>query len=269
MLSDALNNTGLVGQPEEYFRPDFTQIWSERWGLRADASYDEYIQAAIRFGTTANGMFGVKLHWYQFVWFLAQLRRLDDEDSGAPDTELLAKWLPNPRYVLIRRRDKARQAVSYYRAAISNVWFLPVGESPPSTLVETVPDLGAIRWLEHLLRTDEIKWERWFEAAGVEPLTIWYEEFCADYVGTIGHLLDWLGVERDTGFEIDSPGIVKQADDYSELLLEDYLACRDSLPVSPPAIPLRQRSTVGGAAQARTEARVTGRQRLAIVPRRS
>jgi LPS sulfotransferase NodH len=268
MLSDALNNTGLVGQPEEYFRPDFTQIWSERWGLRADAPYDEYIRAAIRFGTTANGMFGVKLHWYQFAWFLAQLRRLGDEVSAVPDTELLARWLPNPRYVLIRRRDKARQAVSYYRAALSNVWFLAADESPPSTSVETVPDLGAIRWLEHLLRTDEVEWDHWFEAAGVEPLTIWYEEFCGDYAGTIRHLLDWLGVERGNGFEIMSPGIVKQADDYSELLLEEYLACRASLPVSPPETPLAQRSTAGGAGQARTGARPTGRQRLAIVPRR-
>jgi LPS sulfotransferase NodH len=109
LLAEALNNTGLAGQPEEYFRPDHTELWARRWDLPIDGPYDRYIGAALDYSATDNGMFSVKMHWYQFSWFLAQLRVLAGTAPEPREAHLVAEVLPDPRYVYLVRCDKARQ----------------------------------------------------------------------------------------------------------------------------------------------------------------
>jgi trehalose 2-sulfotransferase len=235
LLADALNNTGLAGQPEEYFRPDFTRLWSRRWGLRARAPYGNYIRAAIEYSTTSNGVFSAKLHWYQFEWFLEQVRALEADDDIS-DPELVAKWLPDPRYILLVRRDKARQAISYYRAGRSQVWFLTDdGEPPPEPEHgdDEPPDFQSIRWLEDTLIEHEDCWRDFFGQYQIEPMTIVYEDFVDNYDETVLSILDWLGIPVQTRFAIEPPGLIKQAGDETELLLSQYLTVRDAMSPKP------------------------------------
>jgi LPS sulfotransferase NodH len=244
LLAEALNNTALVGQPEEYFRPDHMHLWRKQWSLGPKSTFDRFINAAIGFSTTDNGVFSVKMHWYQFAWFAEQLRGL--EESEEPDTaELMARWVPNPRYVYLVRQDKARQAISYWRAGRSNVWFSagdgvpdgPQGADPAlpgysdtgGDPGDDTPDFERIRWLERLLISHERSWLNYFDTYHIRPLTILYEHFAADYFRTMSNIIDWLGVRPEDPIELPPPGLMKQADDVTETILEQYLAVRDRL----------------------------------------
>lgn len=236
LLAEALNNSALAGQPEEYFRSDITRLWSRRWRLPERASYGRYIEAATQFSTTSNGVFSVKLHWYQFAWFLEQMRLLEGEDDSRGDPELVAKWLPNPRYILLLRRDKLRQAISYYRAAQSQVWFLTEDSTSAAdgeVGVEGEPDFQTIRWLEDALVEHEACWQHFFERHEIRPLEIVYEDFVSNYEETVLAVLDWLGISTPADFEVEPPGLIKQAGEQTERLLAQYLERRDSLSSMP------------------------------------
>ena len=241
LLAEALNNTALAGQPEEYFRPDHTDLWKQRWSLRADDPYDRYVAAALKYSTTNNGVFSVKMHWYQFSWFLAQLRFLAGAHAPKRDADLVAEWLPNPRYVYLPRIYKARQAISYWRAERSNVWFVrdndrrvsvgrPLAVPTLATLTdEAEPDFRRIRWLERMLIEHERRWLAFFDDGGIRPRTVIYEHLTANYPRTVTDLLRWLGVVVPADFRVGEPGLKRQADELTDVLLDRYLAVRDEL----------------------------------------
>jgi trehalose 2-sulfotransferase len=234
LLAEALNNSGLAGRPEEYFRPDHMHLWNERWGLDDRTPFSEFVRAAIDFGTT-NGVFGAKLHWYQFEWFVDRLRESEGEATKRNAAELVADALHQPRYILLLRHDKPRQAVSYWRAERSNVWFVEKEgqESGHLDVAEGFPplgdqDLARIRWLERLLVSHERDWLSYFGARGIRPLTVIYEHFVSDYEGTVDRILDWLGIDRPPTFELPPPGLARQADATSEWILARYLEARNA-----------------------------------------
>jgi trehalose 2-sulfotransferase len=242
LLAEALNNTTVVGQPEEYFRPDHTKLWQGRWGLAADDPYQLYIDAALDYSTTDNGVFSVKFHWYQMAWFLEQLREMPGADPDASEAELIASKLVNPAYVYLTRRDKARQAISYWRAGRTDTWFVTKegeGNSDGGPGLPDVggvgrgsdddPDFGSIRLLERLLIEHEASWLHYFEANRIRPFTVLYEHFAANYSATVSEIVRWLGTSLPEGFERLDPGLEKQADEHTEAILEQYLEIRDTL----------------------------------------
>lgn len=242
LLAEALNNTTVIGQPEEYFRPDHTKLWQQRWGIGADEPYERYIDAALDYSSTDNGIFSVKFHWYQFDWFLAQLREMPVDGPQVGDAELISSRLPGPAYVYLTRVDKARQAISYWRAGRTDTWFVTDDGADSAGLGPGLPEVGRvgrgsdrepdfprIRWLERQLVDHETHWLAYFEANGIRPLTVLYEHFSANYGSTVGDIVRWLGAELPDGLERLEPGLKKQADDRTEEILEEYLAIRDSL----------------------------------------
>ncbi len=229
LLADALHTTGLVGQPEEYFRPDYYDWWLREWGVRELADYGDYISEAQRYSTTDNGVFSAKVHWYQFEWLLAQLRRLPGKE-GPTDSELIERYFPRPTYVLLTRDDKARQAVSYYRAIHSEEWFVLRNISLPRTrAIPAVPDFQEIRWLEDVIVNHEARWKNYFAASSLLPLRVRYEDLAQQYEKVIDEVLDYLRIDRPRGFVFPTPNLVKQADDQSEQLVDAYRARRDQL----------------------------------------
>ena len=89
LLADLCHQTGVLGQPEEYFRPDYRGHWSDEWGIGLDCSYGEYIVSAVGLTSSPNGVFGVKMHSYQMDWYLRQLRRTWGARPEDDDMDLL------------------------------------------------------------------------------------------------------------------------------------------------------------------------------------
>lgn len=231
LLSEALHNTERCGQPEEYFRPDAIANWSRAWGLEPGAPFGAYVAAAIDYSTSDNGVFSAKLHWYQLPWLLERLRDLPDADGSASDAAVIAGHFPAPRWVHLRRLDRARQAISYCRAARTQVWFVLGDEVHRSAdgVALGEPDYQQIRWFEEILDEHDARWLDFFARSGIEPLAVVYEEFADRYDETVRAVLDYVGVDLPDDVEIEPPGLQKQADAWSERALDGYLEVRDSL----------------------------------------
>jgi thiol-disulfide isomerase/thioredoxin len=113
LFCDALRATGIAGRPEECFRPHLLAPFSKASDPHA---YRVYVQRVLLEGMTPNGVFEAKLHWSH----LEHLQTLP-EYQGIPLAELLVGIFPNLRYIHISRRDKLRQAVSFWKAMQTDI----------------------------------------------------------------------------------------------------------------------------------------------------
>jgi trehalose 2-sulfotransferase len=242
LLADLLEQTEIAGRPDEFFRPDTRKQWSQDWGIPFTAPYGRYVAAAIANTATANHVFGAKLHWYQLEWLTAQLRALPGAAPGATPEALIARCLPRPRYVHLRRQDTVRQAISYYRASYSDRWFSVAEDDPEEGEIRYIrpiplpdkPDWGHVRFLENLLITHEQRWNDFFRRAGIVPLEIWYEDLAADHEQALHRVLEFIGVQLPPGTPVPAPRLRKQANEDNDRLAEEYLAHRDSAVPRPP-----------------------------------
>ena len=226
LLSDVLWGSGLVGQPHEYFRPDFTDLWSAEWGVPQGAAYRDYVDAALSCTQSANGVFCAKLHWYQFAWLRQQLA----SDTGTDPDTAFAECFPGASFVFLHRRDTARQAISYHRASQTQAWF-DLGDSAPSQEGLDV-DLQQVRWFEDVLVDHRDRWRGHFETHGIEPLEVLYEDLAADNAGTVDGVLAYLGIEEPAP-PLPAPRLRPQSDHTTERVLAAYRAARPTLLPAP------------------------------------
>jgi trehalose 2-sulfotransferase len=150
LVCHALEETGVAGQPEEYFealrhsgrprRPEEyfvgvkdpsirdhlgeRAVGSEqppRSPLWSRAAYDRYLEWAFEVGTTPNGVFGAKLMWGYFEDFVSLLRNIPAY-RDIPLAELLPAVFPELTFVRVVRANKVRQAVSLWKAVQTATW---------------------------------------------------------------------------------------------------------------------------------------------------
>jgi trehalose 2-sulfotransferase len=237
LLADLLEQTDVAGRPEEYFRPDYREQWSQEWRIPPEGPYSRYVDAALANTVTNNGVFGVKTHWYQLEWFASQLRALPGADPDATAAALVERWLPDPHYVHLYRDDTVRQAISYYRAAYSDRWFHLI-EEDEGRLVSPLPmpekpDWAHVRFLEDSVISHERRWKEFFARSGIAPLEVRYEDMIQANGETLRRVLDFIGVQLPPGTPLPSSRLKKQADEETERLAQEYLAHRDSVEPRP------------------------------------
>jgi LPS sulfotransferase NodH len=252
LLCNSLESTGLAGRPREYFealketglpRRPREYFWELRSPevlrfLPADAELDRdaerspswsrddyglHLAAALREGTTPNGVFGAKLMWGYFNDFIALMRGIH-RFAGMGDGSLLNAAFPELRYVFVSRSDKVRQAVSLWRALQTLVWSQdPDAGADPSGEQRSVYSFDAIDHLLHQLRRHEDAWRGFFFRIGQRPLSLFYEDIDGDLEGSVGRVLDTLSVERPTGALLARQPLSRQSDDLSESWVQSYL----------------------------------------------
>ncbi len=185
-------------------------------GARLGASSDaEFLQRVLAEGTTPNGVFAAKVHWHQFEFLAGKLRAVHGD---ARMLDLLRRTFPDLRYVFLTRRDKVRQAVSYYRAIETNVWWTVAGDArglrepaapPPEFNYELIDD-----WVTQL-SIFESSWRRHFERAGVTPFEVAYEDFLEAYEPTVLSILRYLDLSFTDELGVAPPRLERQADEVS------------------------------------------------------
>jgi LPS sulfotransferase NodH len=241
LLCDLLTRTGVAGRPEEYFQalpqtgrprlppdylgplhadPEVRAIVADRspgdepTQLEAAgcASFAAYLDAVLERGTTPNGVFGAKLMWP----YLAGL--VQDLDRAGSEYEVLQQTFPGLRLVHHTRRDRIRQAISLWRALQTWSW----RHEPAAAHPEPVFHRGAIVHLARSVAAEDAAWERFFAAAGAEPIRVVYEELTADPPGTVARILDALDLPVPAGAGART-GLARQADDLSEAWAERCL----------------------------------------------
>lgn len=219
LLCEVLKDTGVAGRPEEFFearsatglpphpgdylenlprtgagiRDDTTPPRApEHSSLRGLPSYRHHLIRTFRLGATDNGVFGAKLMWRH----LPDLQRLAGElpeYAGLDLYELLEQLFDHPRYVWVTRRDKVRQAVSLWRALQTRSWRMgPDGEKRD---VELRYRFEGIDHLVGSLRSDDERWQEFFDRHRVSPLRMVYEDDLEpDPAGAASAVLRYIGV---------------------------------------------------------------------------
>lgn len=224
LLCEGLRATGRLATPAEYFNIEATLVpLSRRWGS-ADAR--AYVRDLYRHRTSPDGVLGVKLHWQQ-VEELRDVLGLAGERRGVfprRERRLLEGLFPAARYVHVQRRDRDRQAVSYWIAEHTRQWSVHGGEEPPSACLPDY-DAVAIDAVRRRIDHQEACWARFFAENGIAPVTVVYEELAADYAGTIARVARALDVDLRPA-DVPPPRLRRQSDDASERLLRRYLAER-------------------------------------------
>ncbi|MBC8230176.1 hypothetical protein H8E77_11565 [bacterium] len=213
LLCEALINTGVVGGPGEYFWRGNEEGFRERWGV---SDYSDYVQAAIRQGSTDNGVFGVKIMRNYLDDILTKMRALPQFcDRDLKPHVIFAELFPNIHYIWITRRDKVRQAISFEKAIQSGIWARP--RKDPSQLEKPL-EYRSDAIASHLksIVLDESLWNGFFEKAGVTPHVVVYEHLAKHYEDTARSVLAYLDVPEPDPLMSKPRYMQRQSDALSE-----------------------------------------------------
>lgn len=220
LLCEALRNTGLAGYPEEYFHTDEESGWFDRFGA---ATFAEYWAALCTQCVTPNNVFGAKntMGGGYFQHFIANLRTLNPAYAALPVPKLVDAVSPGLRYVWITRRNKVRQAVSWWKAVQTNQWRQIHPDAPPT---DAVPEFkfDAIDHLVQEVVMREASWQEYFAACGAVPYVVVYEELVNAYEETARAILDFLEIPVPSDLVFGARELQRQADALSEEWVRRY-----------------------------------------------
>ncbi|HZS31248.1 MAG TPA: Stf0 family sulfotransferase [Gaiellaceae bacterium] len=220
LLCSGLHRTGLAGTPTEYFNIGFRATLAARWGTRGDLG--AYVRELRARRSSANGVFGAKLHWSH----LDELRRETNrtarrtvEPSAA--LTLLAELFPDATYVHMRRADADRQAVSYWKAAYTGAWHRGAGEAAGAR-PEVPYNFRAISRLRTAILRDDALWAEALARGAVPVVELTYEELVAAYPATISSLVEQVSGDALPAADVPEPELRQQTDEQTEVLLERF-----------------------------------------------
>lgn len=231
LLLGLLDSTGVAGHPQAYFRSPDEVAWAERWGIahtpQGALDYGEFVRAALVAGRTGNGVFGAKLMWGTHVELTGRLAVLHPELAGDELRLLEGEFGRRVRFVHLRRDDILAQAVSWLRADQTGVWFIggkgEIGGGGGDVDAQPRFDRDAITRIMRTIEEHNAGWERWFEAYGIQPYRIRYEDLAADPQAVTHGVLDHLGLglTLPAGRQI-TPSHQRQADRLTEEWIARY-----------------------------------------------
>jgi trehalose 2-sulfotransferase len=231
LLCDALSNTKVAGRPTEFFSSRMALKCSLAWGvpLRVyDASSDvntyslseDYFRSMYA-TETSNGVFGVKIIWSTFSYCLEQIRQLEG-NAHLSTQELLQTAFPHHQSLWITRRDKVRQAISWWRAVKTDTW-QQLDISPRSKAQRDLNfDFQDIERRRRFFVACERQMQLHFSELGIQPFTVVYEDFVTSYQETVLQVLDYLHIPISRDLVPDEPRLQKQADEQTEEWVERY-----------------------------------------------
>jgi trehalose 2-sulfotransferase len=209
LLCSLLSSTGVLGRPESYFREPDEVAWAARFGLATEGGhvrdYRAFVKAALSAGTSSNGVFGARIMWGSLDRMMEGL----GQTPGKSDLLTLEEALGPLTFVHLRREDIAAQAVSWCRAEQTGYW-----QQGDVIAQEPHRDIAQMRLLMETIRKHNAAWQAWFDAQGVEPHAVTYEELVGDRRRVIQDIAAKLEIELPNDWRPQPPH-PKQADELS------------------------------------------------------
>lgn len=176
MLGHALHQTGRFGFPLEYANPVNLGEWRKRLGVD---DFEHVVRAIQQRRTSANGVFGIKIHYSHI------------EQFGS--FERLNQLFPNAYYVILSRRDVLSQAVSHAIASQTGVWIAgqqPVTDDPKYDFEQIDRCLR-----QAILHT--ASWRYTLAASGANYIELDFDQVRRDPVVSIERIARFMDVEVD------------------------------------------------------------------------
>ncbi|OBB78746.1 sulfotransferase [Mycobacterium colombiense] len=237
LLVESLRATGIAGNPGEFFEylPDtgmppqprewFAGVEDESIlrlldplhpGTPEDASpiaWRERIRSA---GRTPNGVWGGKLMWNQTPLLARRAAALPDRSGTGLRSAIRDVIGDEPLYVHVYRPDVVSQAVSFWRAAQTQVW---QGHADPQRDSQACYHAAAIGHVVENLRCQENSWRAWFAEEDITPIDIAYPVLWRNLSATVATVLEALGLDADAA---PPPTLQRQANHRSDEWVERY-----------------------------------------------
>ncbi len=204
LLCNILKSTGLAGVPDEYLNPLYIEAWTNN-DRPESFVFSQYIANLEARRTSANGYFGIKIHW----------RHLDLGFGKAMQSSVSNPFLARfDKFILIVRKDKLAQAISDFAARRTGVFHSEheryldgqsLVEFDEVKITKTICDIlaGEQNWINYLTRNN------------CEYLTIAYEDLVDNYNETIRQIFEFLGL--DINIIPDVPDTRMSRKNYAEI----------------------------------------------------
>ena len=208
LLAHTLADTGYVGPPSDYFEDAERESHTRKWGLPA-GDLAAYVRAVREKATTPNGVLGSKLMWNDFDSLRSSLRPPARTDAGL---EFMRTTLANPQFVWLRRADKVRQGISWWRAAVTGQWALRPGQEAG----QPAPDVEQMVQFARLAEQWEDGWRQWFASTGIQPYEVAYEDLARDRLAVANGVLEFLCQPQLDADTLPPVRYRKQADSLTE-----------------------------------------------------
>lgn len=211
LLCEGLEATQRAGHPREIFCLERQENYAGQWQLPPDIGFNDYLRAAIQKGTTENGVFGMKIHGHHVEPLARECGMM-----GEPWL-VLRQLFPDAKYIHLRRRNRRAQAISWYRAVVTNEWWRITGVEDWD-LTGKQPEFNAteIHRLEVELDRQQHAWDEFFAAQPIDVMTMNYETLSADYRGEVARALAFIGEDPELAKELPEPRMVRQSDSTTE-----------------------------------------------------
>jgi trehalose 2-sulfotransferase len=212
-LCRLLWQTGCFGAPWEYLRSGLDEVpgtlaapadrsivstMMQRFGARNPGAYIARILAC---RTSSNGVFGLKSHF-------------EDLKSALNEFPNLLNALAPVTYIYVDRRDKLAHAGSIARSLLAKR-HATVGSAGNDAPLFYDRDLIS-KSLGKLERR-HLQWWRWFEANGIAPFVVYYEDVNADEAEAVRSVAKILDVACDTTDQLVLPPFDQTPDEMAEV----------------------------------------------------
>jgi trehalose 2-sulfotransferase len=212
LLAHTLADTGYAGRPSDYFDDAEQENHTREWGL-PDGDLTAYVRAMWKAATTPNGLLGSKLMWNDFDSLRSSLRPPAGTDPGL---QFMRATFPDPQFIWLRRQDKVRQGISWWRAAVTDQWAL----RPDQEAEQPAPDVEGMMQLAQFAQQCEDGWRQWFAATGIQPCQVLYEDLSQDRLAVANRVLEFLRLPQLDADNLPLVRYRKQADSLTERYID-------------------------------------------------
>ncbi|MFK7937325.1 MAG: Stf0 family sulfotransferase [Saprospiraceae bacterium] len=223
VLAKMLEQTGIAGKPQELFNIYDTTL-CEHYGVKG---YDALLEKLWQIGATKNGIMSVKHCLFRhrldpILMELADLQGISTKEEINAET-VFADLFPDCKHIFLTRRNKVRQAVSWWKAIKDQQWHLTSDQSHRNdeAFYEEHYNFDA---LSHLLKETvlrECQIQAYFAKYDIVPLTLVYEDFVQDFPATIRQILDYIEVDH-SNLPLGEPPLKRTATDLSEIWVQRF-----------------------------------------------
>lgn len=157
-----------------------------------------------------------------FNYLLRNLRKEESNISKKSDLQLLQEVCADIKFIWLTRRNKVRQALSYWKADNTKIWHQYQKETPKENTEFFFPTKEELNKYVIQVALDDAHWQDFFTESEIIPLNIVYEDFILDPEKTIKIVLKYLEIKsiKNTYFENFSE--FKMADEDSDLFVNEY-----------------------------------------------
>lgn len=201
MLGHALHETGAFGFPLEYANTKNLNQWKQKFGISDTA---EVMQKLMQRRTSANGVFGIKLH-YCHLETLGGFSRIKS-------------LFPNPHFVLLTRQDVMSQAVSLAVAKQTGAWISKQEkQKQPEYRFEDI-DNGLRRIL-----FENSSWKYTLSASGAKYMDLNFNDVKSNTANTILRIADMMETEVDSHRIPAAPVTKKQSDTINKAWTQRFI----------------------------------------------